>query len=68
MGIRKINGDKEVTALNMLQGEKVKAQLYVRRIRLSKVPLEDEAACSEFLLSLYQEKVYMHLKSRYKFF
>lgn len=56
LGIQKING-KFPTLFDLINGVPVIAQIFIRRIALSKVPINDEHLCSEFLHNLYKEKV-----------
>jgi len=46
----------EPSLLSMLRGQKVVAEVYVRRLPLGEVPTEDEQASSSYLHALYQEK------------
>ena len=38
-------------------GVPLKGHMLVRRIPIEKIPVDDEAKCSEFIHKLYQEKV-----------
>ena len=42
---------------DMVNGEKIEAELYIRRMPLSDCSPQDEKACAEFVHKLYREKV-----------
>ena len=46
----------EPTILSMLHGQKVVGEMYVRRLPISDVPIEDETATAQYLHQLYQHK------------
>lgn len=53
----KPNEPVKPTMTNLLYGKKVEAHMYLKRIPLSEVP-DGEAAASEWLHRIYQQKVY----------
>lgn len=38
-------------------GKPLKAKMFVRRIPVDQIPIEDEKKCADFVHKLYQEKV-----------
>ena len=43
--------------MDIKNGIPVVGQMYIRRIPMSQVPVDDEKKCAEFLFKLYKEKV-----------
>ena len=56
LGIKDVNGHAPGIG-DIVNGIKMDAQCYIRRIPLKDVPIDDEKKCGEFLQKLYQEKV-----------
>lgn len=46
------------TFMHMKDGIPLNAQIFIRRIPIDILPTDDEKKCSEFLLRLYQDKVF----------
>jgi len=55
LGVHNING-KKPTLKNVVDGVPVKYELFLRRIPVSSIPVEDEKQCADFVQKLYQEK------------
>ena len=47
----------EPTIMGVVNAEPCKADIYVRRLPTSDIPLESEQAMSDWLIKVYQEKV-----------
>lgn len=54
--MQNVNG--RLPAMNDIKnGIPLKAEMYIRRIPMSKIHAEDEEKCAEYLHQLYREKV-----------
>ncbi len=56
LAIKSENGVKP-NILMIKNGEAVKGQMFINRIPLKDVPIDDEKKCSEFLYKMYENKV-----------
>jgi lysophosphatidic acid acyltransferase/lysophosphatidylinositol acyltransferase len=50
------NDGAEPTLMNILNGKKVKGQMFVRRIPMENIPLDTDKACEDWLYKTYEEK------------
>jgi lysophosphatidic acid acyltransferase/lysophosphatidylinositol acyltransferase len=56
LAVNKIDGE-DPTVFKIKDGQKLNAKIFLRRIPIEQVPLNDEQKCSQFIYDLYKEKV-----------
>lgn len=50
----------EPTIMGVVNAEPCKADIFVRRLPTSDIPMDSEQATSDWLIKVYQEKVHAH--------
>lgn len=61
IGMQKVEGGHYPKITDLKNGVKVDSQIYVRRIPMSSIPVNDEKQCADFLYKIYQKKVKKYL-------